>query len=139
MPRKKIDDILEGRILDLLQLKYSQRQIVKILANYEIGVSQRTIFNVKQKFARQRNSLEKIIFSRKRPVSTSSTISKPINCLKNFKIGQLYSSEKIKVHKLASSNVEKRRQRARRLYRQLANSCYKKFITTDESWFYSDE
>ncbi len=31
MPRKKINDDVEGRILALLQVKYSQPQIVKIL------------------------------------------------------------------------------------------------------------
>ncbi|CAF1483226.1 unnamed protein product [Rotaria magnacalcarata] len=138
MPRKKIGDTLEGRVLELLQLKYPQREIVKILKKDGIRVSQRTVSNVKQKFGRQRNSLEKITFSRKRPVSTPSTISKVIQTIDNYKNGELYSSEKIKVHKLTPSNAEKRRQRALRLYRQLANNRYKKFITTDESWFYLD-
>ncbi|CAF1967222.1 unnamed protein product [Rotaria magnacalcarata] len=44
----------------------------------------------------------------------------------------------LNVHKLTSSNAEKRRRRALRLYRQLANNRYKNFITTDESWFYLD-
>ncbi|CAM4799669.1 unnamed protein product [Rotaria magnacalcarata] len=161
MPRKKIDDILEGRVLELLQLKYPQREIVKILKKDGIRVSQRTVSNVKQKFGRQRNSLEKITFSRKRPVSTPSTMSKVIQTIdvndpptqrsiaKSYHISQSTISriikmakftlrKKIKVHKLTPSNAEKRRQRALRLYRQLANNRYKKFITTDESWFYLD-
>jgi hypothetical protein len=47
-------------------------------------------------------------------------------------------SSKKKVQKLTPLNVEKRRQRAGPLYRQLANNRYKNFITTDESWFYLD-
>ncbi len=46
--------------------------------------------------------------------------------------------KKRKVHKLTSANVEKRRQRSRRFYLQLANGRYRNFITTDESWFYLD-
>ncbi|CAM4740418.1 unnamed protein product [Rotaria magnacalcarata] len=113
--------------------------------SYEIGVSERTVSNVKQKFGRQRNSLEKITFSRKRPVSTSSTISKVIQTVdvndpptqrsiaksyhisqstvsRIIKLGNFTLQKKIKIHRLTSSNVEKHRQRARRLYRHLANS-----------------
>ncbi|CAF1042739.1 unnamed protein product [Didymodactylos carnosus] len=46
--------------------------------------------------------------------------------------------KKRKVQKLTSANVEKRRQRSRRFYLQLANGRYRNFITTDESWFYLD-
>lgn len=161
MPQNKIDDILEGCILSLLQLKYSQRQIVKFLKKDGISVSQRTVSNVKRNFGAQRNSLEKTKFSRKRLVSTPSTISKVIQTIdvnapptqrafaKSYHISQSTVSKiiklahftlrrKIKVHKLTPSNAEKRHQRARRLYRQLANSRYKNFITTDESWFYLD-
>ncbi|CAF1517837.1 unnamed protein product [Rotaria magnacalcarata] len=63
---------------------------------------------------------------------SQSTISRII------KMAKFTLRKKIKVHKLTPSNAEKRRQRALRLYRQLANNRYKKFITTDESWFYLD-
>ena len=53
MPRRKIDDECEGRILALLQLNYSQRQIVKIFKNDGINVSQRTVSNVKRKIGLQ--------------------------------------------------------------------------------------
>ena len=46
--------------------------------------------------------------------------------------------KKCTVHKLTPLNVGKRRPRAFRLYRQLVNHLYKKFVTTDESWFYLD-
>ncbi|CAF4458272.1 unnamed protein product [Rotaria socialis] len=107
MPQKKIDDSLEGRVLALLQLKYSQPQIVKILKKDGIKISQQTVSNIKRNIGPQRTSFDKIKFSRYRPVATPSTISK-------------------------------RRQRAPRLYRQLASNRYKNFITTDESWFYLD-
>jgi arginine repressor len=161
MPRKKIDDVLEGRILVLLQLKYSQPQIVKILKKDGISVSQKTVSNVKRKIGLQRNSVEKIKFSRKRPMATPSIVSKVIQTIdvedpptqrsiaKSCHVNQSTISriikranftlrKKQKVHKLTSSNAEKRRRRAYRLYRQLANSRYKNFITTDESWFYLD-
>ncbi|CAF5170664.1 unnamed protein product, partial [Rotaria magnacalcarata] len=64
--------------------------------------------------------------------ASQSTISRIIKQV-NFTL-----RKKQKVHKLTSSNVEKRRRRAIRLYRQLANNRYKNFITTDESWFYLD-
>ena len=50
MSQKKIDDECEGRILALLQLNHSpQRQIVNILKDDGINVSQRTVSNVKKK------------------------------------------------------------------------------------------
>ena len=47
--------------------------------------------------------------------------------------------KKQKVQKLTSLNVMKRGQRSKQLYRHLACRRYKKFITTDEAWFYLDE
>jgi arginine repressor len=81
MPRKKIDDCLEGRILVLLQLKYSQPQIVKILKQDGICVSQQTVSNIKRNIGLQRNSVEKIKFSRQRPVATPSTVLKVIQAI----------------------------------------------------------
>ena len=161
MPRKKINDCLEGRILALLQLNYSQRQIVKILKQDGISVSQKTVSNVKRKIGFRRNAVGKIQFSRSRPLSTPSVISKVIQTMdvedpptqrsvaKSYNVSQSTISrimkmanftlrKKIKVHKLTPSKVEKRRRRAFRLYRQLANDRYKNFITTDEAWFYLD-
>jgi arginine repressor/hemolysin-activating ACP:hemolysin acyltransferase len=159
MPRKKINDEHEGRILALLQLKCSQRQIVKILKKDGISVSQRTVSNVYRKIGLQRNSVEKIKFSRQRPASTPSTVSKVIkqidvedpptqrsiaqSChVSQSTVSRIIKStnfvlrKKCKVQKLSPSNAEKRRQRAFRLYRKLANHRYKNFVTTDESWFY---
>jgi arginine repressor/hemolysin-activating ACP:hemolysin acyltransferase len=161
MPRKKIDDILEGRVLALLQLNYSQPNIVKILKNSGINISQQTVSNVKRKIGLQRNSVEKIKFSRSRPAATPSTVSKVIKAIdvedpptqcsiaKSCHVSQSTVSriikrsnfvlrKKQKVHKLTSSNAEKRRRRALGLYRQLAKHRYKNFITTDETWFYLD-
>ncbi|CAM2704087.1 unnamed protein product [Rotaria socialis] len=146
MSRKKINDGLEGRILAVLQLKYSQPQIVKILKKDGINVSQQTISNIKRNIGLQRNSVEKIKFSQQRPVATPSTVSKVIQAIDvNDPPTQQSSNKPVslfekkqKVHKLTPSNAEKRRRRAPRLYRQLANNRYKKFITTDESWFYLD-
>jgi hemolysin-activating ACP:hemolysin acyltransferase len=161
MPRKKINDCLEGRILALLQLNYSQPQIVKILKQDRISISQKTISNVKRKVGVQRNTIGKIQFSRNRPLSTPPVISKVIRTMdvedpptqrsvaKSYNVSQSTISrimkmanftlrKKLKVHKLTPSKVEKRRQRAFRLYRQLANGRYKNFVTTDEAWFYLD-
>ena len=78
MSRKTINDEHEGRILALLQLNYSQRKIVKILKNDGISVAQRTVSNVQRKICLQRNSDEKVKFSRRQPVSTPSIVSKVI-------------------------------------------------------------
>ena len=138
MPRKKIDDCLEGRILVLLQLKYSQPQIVKILKKDEICVSQQTVSNIKRNIGLQRNSVEKIKFSRQRPVATPSTVLKVIQAIdvndpptqrsiakachasqstisRIIKQANFTLRKKQKVHKLTSSNAEKRRRRALRL------------------------
>ena len=161
MPRKKIDDECEGRILALLQLNYSQRQIVNILKNDGINVSQRTVSNVKRKIGLQRNSVEKIKFTRQRPVSTPPIVSRVIEKIdvedppsqrsiaQSCRISQSTVSriiksanfilrKKRKIHKLTLSTAEKRHKRALRLYRQLANYRYRNFVTSDESWFYLD-
>lgn len=161
MPRKKINDEHEGRILTLLQLNYSQRKIVKILKNDGISVAQRTVSNVQRKIGLQRNSVEKIKFSRRRPLSTPSIVAKVIEQIdvedpptqrsiarschisqstvsRIIKSSNFILRKKRKVHKLTSSTVEKRHQRAFRLYRRLVNQRYRNFVTTDESWFYLD-
>ncbi|CAM4869666.1 unnamed protein product [Rotaria socialis] len=142
MSRKKIDDGLERRILALLELKYSQPQIVKISK-------------------KRWNQFENIKFSRQRPVTTPSTVSKVIQAidvndpptqrsiakschasqsaiLRIIKQANFTLRKKRKVHKLTSSNAEKHRRPPPRFYRQLANNRYNNFITTDESWFYLD-
>ena len=161
MPRKKIDDECEGRILALLELNYFQRRIVNILKNDGINVSQRTVSNVKRKIGLQRNSVEKIKFTRQRPVYTPSIVSRAIEKIdvedppsqrsipQSFRISQSTVSrimksanfvlrKKRKVHKLILLTTEKRHKCALRLYRQLANYRYRNFVTIDESWFYLD-
>ena len=76
--RKTIDDILEGRILALLQCKYYQLQIAKVLKNAGITISKKIVPNVKRKAGLQRNSVEKVKFSRSPPVVTQSLASKVI-------------------------------------------------------------
>jgi histone-lysine N-methyltransferase SETMAR len=161
MARNKISDILEGRILELLHQGYSQPQIVKILKGDGITVAQSTISNVKRKIGRQRNSKSKIKIFQKRPSQTPTIVNKVIEQIdvndpptqravaKSVHVSQSTVSriiknagftlrKKRKMHKLTMSAIEKRCRRARRLYRQLANGRYRKFITTDESWFYLD-
>lgn len=161
MPRRKINDQLEGRILALLHLNFSQPRIVKILKEDGFSVSQGTVSNVKRKIGFQRNSTEKLKFSRKPTVSTPLVTSKVIQAIdvndpapqraiaKSCRISQSTVSriiksadfclrKKQKVHKLTPFNAENRHRRARRLYKKLANYRYRNFITTDESWFYLD-
>ncbi|CAF4004112.1 unnamed protein product [Rotaria sp. Silwood1] len=161
MPRKKISDIVEGRILQLLRQGYSQPRIVNILKLDGIHVSQRTVSNVKRKIGRQRNSESKIKIFRKKSSQTLYIIKKVIKKIdvedpptqraiaKDLHISQSTVSniiknsgftlrKKQKVQKLTSSNIMKRRQRSFQLYLRLARGRYKKFITTDEAWFYLD-
>ncbi len=72
---------MEGRILALLQAKYSQPQIVKLLKQDGISIFQKAVSNVKRKIDRQRNSVEKIKFFRKRSMSTPSIISRVIQTI----------------------------------------------------------
>ena len=147
--------------MGLLDLGYSQPQIVKILKHDGIQVSQPTISNIKQKIGRQRNSDTKIKIFRKKPSQTPSIVKKVIKKIdvenpptqrvvaesvhvsqstvhRIIKNSGFSLRKKRKVQKLTTSNVIKRKRRSRRLYRQLANNRYKCFITTDESWFYLD-
>ncbi|CAF0991278.1 unnamed protein product [Adineta steineri] len=161
MPRNKISDIVEGRILQLLHQGYSQSRIVNILKHDGIYVSQPTVSNVKQKIGRQRNSTSKITIFRQKPSQTPDIVKKVIKKIdvqepptqravaKDLRISQSTVSniirnsgftlrKKQKVQKLTSSNVMKRGQRSFNLYRRLARGRYKNFITTDETWFYLD-
>ena len=73
MPRKKIDDVLI-----VVQQEYSQLQIVNILKHDRISISQKTASNVRRKINLQRNSVEKIKFSRSRLMATQLLVSKVI-------------------------------------------------------------
>ena len=135
MPWKKIDNECEGRILALLLLNYSQRQIVNIIKNDGINVSQRTVSNVKRKIDLQRNSVEKIKFIRRRPVSIPSIVSRVIEKIvvedlpsqrsiahscrtsqstvsRIIKSANFVLRKKRKVHQLTLSTTEKRHKRA---------------------------
>ena len=161
MPRNKISDIVEGRVLELLHQGYSQPRIVHILKLDGINISQSTVSNVKRKIGRQRYSELKIKNFRTKSRLPRSIVNKIIkkidinnpptqraiaksvhialssvsNTIKN---AGFILRKKRKVQSLTSSNVIKRGKRSRRHYLQLANHRYKTFITTDESWFYLD-
>ncbi|CAF4482595.1 unnamed protein product [Rotaria sp. Silwood2] len=143
MPRNKISDIVEGRILQLLHQGYSQPRIVNILKLDGIHVSQSTVSNVKQKIDPQRNSETKIKIFRKKPSQTPSIIKKVIRKIdvedpptqraiaKDLHISQSTVSniiknsgftlrKKQKVQKITSLNVMKRGQQSFQLYRRLA-------------------
>ena len=159
MPRKKISDIVEGLVLELFQQGYSQSRIVHVLQLHGINISQPTLSNVKRKVSRQRNSESKItIFPTKSRLSasivnqvikkididnpsTQCAIAKSLHIVQSsvsdiIKNAVFVLRKKRKVQSLTMSNIMKRRKRSRRLYLHLANHRYKKFITTDESWFY---
>ena len=161
MPRNKISDIVEGRVLELLHQGCSHPRIVHILKLDGINISQSTVSNVKRKIGRQRNSESKIKIFRTKSRLPRSIVNKVIKKIdinnpptqraiaKSVHIAQSSVSniiknagfilrKKRKVRSLTSSNIIKRGKRSRRLYLQLANHWYKKFITTDESWFYLD-
>ena len=74
MPRNKIPDIVEGRILQLLQEGYSKRHIVKILKLDGLNIAHSTAPNVNRKVGRQRNFEGKIQVYRKRPAQKSSIV-----------------------------------------------------------------
>lgn len=122
---------------------------------------QRTVSTVKRKIGFQRNSVGKRKFSRYRPMSELSAVSKVIEQIdvehpsahrktsrtcrvslsavsRIIKSVNFVLRKKCQVHKSTSLNVEKRCQRAFRPYRQLTNQHYKNFVTTDKSWFHLD-
>jgi hypothetical protein len=124
-----------------------------------INVAQSTVSNVKRKIGRQRNSESKVKIIRKKSQLATSIVNKVIKTIdvdnpptqraiaKSLDISQTSISriikntgficlQKRKVQQLSLSSITKRRQRSSGLCCQLANHRYKKFITTDESWFY---
>ena len=144
----------EGRIVALLQNKLLlQRQIVNILKNDGIDVSQRTVSNVKRKIGLQRNSVEKIKFN-----STNdqyllhqlySRVIEKINVkilhlnVQSCRISQSTVStirksanfvlrKKRKVHRLTLSTTEKHHKRT---LRQLANYHYNRRIVVLSRWY----
>ncbi|CAF3386669.1 unnamed protein product [Rotaria sp. Silwood2] len=131
MPRKKISDIVEGRISQLLRQGYSQPRIVNILKLDGIRVSQRTVSNKVIKKIDVEDPPTQRAIAKDLHIS-QSTVS---NIIKN---SGFTLRKKQKVQKLTSSNIMKRRQRSFQLYLRLACGRYKKFITTDEAWFYLD-
>ena len=149
MPRKKnVKDVFWL----FCSINYSQRQIVNILKSDGINVSQRTVSNVKRKIGLQRNSVKKIKFTRERPVSTPSILSRviekidvedlPSQCsiAQSCRFSQSTVSrtiksanfvlfvKNVKFIKLTLSTTEKHHKSALRLYRQLANYRYNRRI-----------
>ena len=113
---------------------------MNVLKLNRIYISQPTVSNVKRKIRRQRNSESKIKISRRKPAQTTSIVKKVIKKIdvedrpsqraiaKSVRISQSIVSniiknsgfilrKKQKVQKLTSSNIMKRRQRSRQLYR----------------------
>ncbi|CAF1389194.1 unnamed protein product [Adineta ricciae] len=118
--------------------------ILLIREDIQSTVSQRTVSNVKRKVGLQRNAKEKIKFDRKRPAATPSTVLKVIQQIdvedpptqhstaQSCHISQSTNfvlRKKRKAQKLSSLNIEKRYQRAYRLYRRSANYRYENFVT----------
>ena len=139
MPRNKISDIVEERVLELLHQGYSQPQIVHILKLDGINISQSTVSNVKRKIGHQRNPESKIKIFRTKSRLPRSIVNKVIKKIdinnpptqraiaKSVQIAQSSVSniiknarfilrKKRKVQNLTSSNIIKRGKRSRRLY-----------------------
>ena len=70
MPRNEIPDLVEGRILELLQQGRPLQQIVEVFKSNQINVALSTVYNVKRKIGLQRNSTTKIKVVRKCPART---------------------------------------------------------------------
>ncbi|CAF3848260.1 unnamed protein product [Rotaria sp. Silwood1] len=141
MPHNKISDIVEGRILQLLHQGYSQPRSANILKLDGIHVSQPTVSNPSQTPSIIKKVIRKINVEdppTQRAIAKDLHISQSTvsSIIKNF---GFTLRKKQKVQKLTSLNVMKRGQRSFQLYRRLARGRYKKFITTDEAWFYLDE
>ncbi|KAF2888120.1 hypothetical protein ILUMI_18053 [Ignelater luminosus] len=59
-----------------------------------------------------------------------------INPPSQRQMGKIIVRKKLQVHRLTKVKIEKRKKRSWGLYRALNNGKWKKYITTDEAWFY---
>lgn len=109
MSRKKINDNVERGILSLLQLNISQRQIVKILGQEGITISQRTLSNVERKIGLQRASTKKSNFSegdqRLHPPPSQKYSRKPTSRTLQLNVPLLKSFVSVNPLYQASSNL----------------------------------
>ena len=132
----KIPDIVGDRILQLLQEGYFNRDIVKVLKSDGINVAHSNVSNVNRKVSRQRNFEEKIEIHRKRPAQKSSLVKQVVGKVDiDDPPSQRAIENSVKVSQSivwriitnagfvlrTKRKVQKRCQRARRLYHQLAN------------------
>lgn len=163
MGRRKIDDRIEGRILQLLHLNYSYSMIIKTMKAEKIKVSKGLIHAIRHKIGKIRKSPSKR--SPLKPVQQPYRIVKKgdIRKLRRFTTNdnpptQKYMSKvigrsrstlayhikktltlklvkKARVHFMSKMNIEKRKNRAKPFYNYLQRNL-NQIITTDEAWFY---
>ena len=162
MTRKKISDLVRGRVSALLDLNYSKSMIISELKKENISISSGFISKVRSekenfhenvppvakssncgrptKYPKQRYEVLKRKLLTENPPSISS-LSKEFELDRStirywrdreFKLKKL---QKRKVHALAPAAIEQRYQRSWPLYLQLRNDRWKNFITSDEKCF----
>ena len=108
MPRNKISDIVEGRVLELLHQGYSQSRIVHILKLDGINISQSTVSNLKRKIGRQRNSESKIKIFRTKSRLPRSIVNKVIKKIDiNNPLTQRAIAKSVHIAQSSVSNIIK--------------------------------
>ncbi|KAF2885874.1 hypothetical protein ILUMI_20296 [Ignelater luminosus] len=140
MAPKKIDPVVKGRVLELLNEKASYRVIKSKLNAENIQISLGVISKIKSEKnnlpKKCKKSKKRSLLGRPKSVVTNAKLNKIKRMASQINPPSQRQMGKVIVHRLTKVNIEKRKKRSWDLYRSLNNGKWKKYITTDEAWFY---
>lgn len=161
MGRPRTDPTVEARVISYCMAGYSDSVILKTLKKDNIKIGKGTLWKIKKRATNPPENKENVDPKSRRPhvlstrkLKTLEKMAKDPNppsqrhMAKVLKVSQSTISRGIneklrlkkrikpKVHHLTCHNIESRRTRSLALYKRLANGRWKKYITTDEAWFY---
>ncbi|KAF2882035.1 hypothetical protein ILUMI_24135 [Ignelater luminosus] len=161
MGRKQVDPVVQGRVLELLNLKSSEIKIISQVRKDNIKILRATICRIKKrkdisgnnkkKSNRKRwyvlnnrkiHSLKEMTASINPP--TQKNIAKRLKCSQHTIWYHIHNTLKLPtrkkgyVHWLTGKQILKRKQMSLKLYRLLNKSKWTKIITSKKTWFYID-
>lgn len=156
----KTDPVIEHQVLGFLKIRWSYSRIVDHFKKQGIKICKATIGNIKNRSENSDRNVSRVS-KRGRKCSLSKTqiqtlkemVKKPNPptqeaMAKRLKLKKhqirYYINKKMnkklalkpKVHAMSEATIEKRFRRSWLLYRKLRDQRWRKYITTDEAWFY---
>ena len=164
MGRRRLDPIIEGEIRGLLMAKWSERKIIEEMKKKSVVISRKTLYNIKNRpqlalVSTENQPKKKIKFKKlsneefkklknwtQNPnPKTQNEMARNLNCSQQNVSYHIKKNLNLKikvknsVHRLTENNVEQRRRRSLKLYKMLNNDQWKKYVTTDEAFFYVND